>query len=56
MGSDTAVFVAPYSWLKRAQRRLGLPADVLSAAGRLPRLYVISHHISDADFPRYYKV
>ncbi|KAG2452970.1 hypothetical protein HYH02_002307 [Chlamydomonas schloesseri] len=44
-----------HNWLKRAQRRLGLPADVLGAAGRLPRLYVISHHISDADFPRYYK-
>ncbi|KXZ50642.1 hypothetical protein GPECTOR_15g326 [Gonium pectorale] len=44
-----------HNWLRRAQRRLGLPPDVLSAPGRLPRLYVISSRISDADFPRYYK-
>ncbi len=47
---------ATCSWLRRAQKRLGLPADVLTAPGRLPRLYVISSHISDEDFPRYYKV
>jgi hypothetical protein len=47
---------SPGSWLRRAQRRLGLPPDVLTSSGKLPRLYVISSHISDADFPRYYRV
>lgn len=43
-------------WLKRAAPRLGLPPDVLRLPHLLPRVYVIHHHIPDADFPRYYKV